>query len=276
MKNLFKYYVVLFAVSFLQHQAFAQQVVIPTCKNNFVVIAHRGNHVNAPENTLMAYQHAIDEGVDYIEIDLRTTKDSQLVIMHDSKIDRMTDHQGYVKDFNLDALRQIIVRSKEHPEYGEHSIPTFTEVLQLCKNKINIYLDFKDASVAETYQKIIQEGMEKNIVVYINAPHQFTEWRTIAPQMPLMISLPKKVKTKQELIEVLKIFKVDLLDGNFDEYNEETVLAAKMLGVPIWADIQSSNEAADSWEKAISIGLKGLQTGHPKNLIEYLRAKNIR
>lgn len=253
----------------------AQNVIIPSCKNSFVIIAHRGNHVAAPENTLKAYQNAIDEGVDYIEIDLRTTKDSVLVVMHDSKIDRMTNSKGFVRDFLFDSLRQIKVRNADQPNWGEHLIPSFQEVLQLCKGKINIYLDFKEASVVATYEKIKSAGLEKNIVVYINSINQFKEWRTIAPDMPLIVSLPKKVKTKQEIIQLLNTFKVDILDGSFDEYNSETVNGATEKGIPIWADIQSPKEA-EFWDKALQIGLKGLQTDHPKELIDYLKSKNIR
>lgn len=253
----------------------AQKAIIPTCKNKFVIIAHRGNHVAAPENTLQAYQNAIEEGVDYIEIDLRTTKDSVLVIMHDSKIDRMTNSKGFVRDFLFDSLRQIKVRNADQPTWGEHIIPSFEEVLQLCKGKINIYLDFKEASVAATYESIKRAGMEKNMVVYINSITQFKEWRNIAPEMPLIVSLPQKIKTKQEIVELLSTFKVDILDGSFLEYNAETVNGATEKGIPIWADIQSPNEA-QFWNKAILIGLNGLQTDHPKELIDYLKSKNIR
>ncbi|HEX3024279.1 MAG TPA: hypothetical protein VHP12_03625, partial [Chitinophagaceae bacterium] len=140
---------------------------------------------------------------------------------------------------------------------------------------INIYLDFKEASVAAAYKEIINAGMEKNIVVYINEPHQFIEWRKIAPQMPLMISLPKEIKTGQEMIQLLNDYKADVLDGSYEEYNAATVLAAKEKNIPIWADIQSGDENT-RWEKALSLGLEGLQTDHPKALIEYLTKKGIR
>lgn len=259
----------------LQLDASAQTVSLPTCKHRFVVIAHRGNHINAPENTLAAYQDAIDAGADFVEIDLRTTKDSQLVIMHNSTIDQMTGLKGKIKDLMFDSLQQIKIREKQHPEWGLHNIPTFKEVLQLCKGKINIYLDFKEASVAAAYKEIINAGMEKNIVVYINEPHQFIEWRKIAPQMPLMISLPKEIKTGQEMIQLLNDYKADVLDGSYEEYNAATVLAAKEKNIPIWADIQSGDENT-RWEKALSLGLEGLQTDHPKALIEYLTKKGIR
>jgi glycerophosphoryl diester phosphodiesterase len=94
--------------------------------------------------------------------------------------------------------------------------------------------------------------------------------------MPLIVSLPKAVKTKAEMTQLLKTFKVDILDGDYDEYNEETVLAAKEMHIPIWADIQSSDEGSERWDKAIILGLAGLQTDHPGKLIEYLKLKGIR
>jgi glycerophosphoryl diester phosphodiesterase len=241
-----------------------------------IVIAHRGDHTNAPENTLAAYQHAIDAGVDYVEIDLRTTKDSQLVILHNSTVDKMTGYKGSVKDLLFDTLRKLNVKEELHPEWGVYQIPSFSEVLKLCKGKINIYLDFKAASVEAAYKEILLAGMQNNMVVYINELHQFTEWRKLAPQMPLIVSLPKAVKTKPEMTQLLKTFTVDVLDGNYDEYNEETVLAAKEMHIPVWADIQSSDEGANRWDKALKLGLAGLQTDHPGKLIEYLKLKGLR
>lgn len=267
---------VFFIIILLPFVCFAQTVSLPSSKHHFIVIAHRGDHTNAPENTLAAYQHTIEDGADFVEIDLRTTKDNQLVIMHNATIDHMTGNTGEIKDFNFNALRAIKVREALHPEWGSHLIPTFKEVLQLCKGKINIYLDFKDASVEQTYKEIVAAGMENNIVVYINEPHQFDEWGTIAPNMPLMISLPKAIKTKPEMLQLLSTFNIDILDGDYTEYNAETVLAAKEKQVPIWADIQSAGEGPVQWNAALSIGLAGLQTDHPKALIDFLIAKGIR
>jgi glycerophosphoryl diester phosphodiesterase len=254
----------------------AQVAPPPATKHKTIVISHRGDHTHAPENTLAAYQNTIEDGADFVEIDLRTTKDSQLVIMHNATIDHMTAQQGEIKSFTLDSLRKIKVREPLHLEWGVHTIPTFKEVLQLCKGKINIYLDFKEASVAQTYQEIIDAGMENHVVVYINAPHQFEEWRTIAPNMPLMISLPKAVKTTAEMNEVLHTFDIDILDGDYTEYNAETVAAATQKHVPIWADVQSKEEGPDQWNAALKLGLAGLQSDHPKELIQFLIKKGIR
>lgn len=269
------FFVVLFFTISMFYNGFSQRPILPQSKHAFIVVAHRGNHTNAPENTLLAYQDAINVGVDFVEIDLRTTKDSQLVIMHNATIEHMTGVKGSVKDFLLDSLRLIKVREETHPEWGLHAIPTFKEVLQLCKGRVNIYLDFKEASVAAAFNEIKMAGMENNIVVYINAPQQFIDWRKVAPKMPLMISLPNAIVTEQAMLSLLDTYKVDVLDGNYNEYTIEMVLAAKEKKVLIWADIQSADDESH-WDKALGIGLNGLQTDHPEALIKYLKTKGKR
>ncbi|MCA6440935.1 MAG: glycerophosphodiester phosphodiesterase family protein [Sediminibacterium sp.] len=253
----------------------AQTNKLPKAKHNFIVVAHRGDHTEAPENTLLAYQNAIKAGADYVEIDLRTTKDSQLVIMHDASLMRMAGLNKKVQECIYDSIKNLLIRDVNHPEWGSHKIPGFEEVLKLCKGKINIYLDFKDASVEQAYKAIVAHKMEKHVVVYINAPQQFIDWRRIAPAMPLMISLPKKIATKSMMDSVLTKYPIDILDGNYNEYTIETVQASQARGIPIWADIQGRDED-QHWLTALSLGINGLQTDHPKALIDFLKNQKKR
>ncbi|MCF8340563.1 MAG: glycerophosphodiester phosphodiesterase family protein [Chitinophagaceae bacterium] len=271
-------FIILFVSLFAINESNAQTTKLPLVRHHhkFIVIAHRGDHTNAPENTIAAYKNAIKIGADFIEVDLRTTKDSQLVVMHDATINRMTGINGSIHNMTFDSLKKLEVRESKHPEWGYHVIPTFQEVLKLSKRKINIYLDFKNASAKATYNEIVASGMENNVIVYINNPNQFTDWRNVAPNIPLMISLPGKVKTKEALFQVLEKNQTDLLDGNYNEYNAETVAAAKEKNIPIWADIQSVDENPTLWDKALNLSLQGLQTDHPKALIDYLKKKGIR
>src|SRR5689334_8630502 len=66
--------------------------------NKLIVIAHRGDHTTAPENTLKAFSDAIAAGVDYVEVDVRASSDGEFVVMHDATIDRMTTSHGKVGD----------------------------------------------------------------------------------------------------------------------------------------------------------------------------------
>jgi glycerophosphoryl diester phosphodiesterase len=249
---------------------------LPALRHHFVVVSHRGDHTHAPENTLAAYRNAIVAGADYVEIDLRTTVDSQLVIMHDASVNRMTNDSGLVKNMTWEKLHSLNVRDRAHPEWGEEEIPLFGQVLDLCKGKIYIYLDFKNADPAASWREIVKRGMERDVLVYINAPHQFLEWRKVAPAMPLMVSLPANVRNADSLIAFLAKYHPDVLDGDFDEYTPEMIKAAAALGVMVLPDIQRPGENATLWDNALLNGLEGLQTDHPGDLVNYLKGKGMR
>ena len=69
------------------------------------VWAHRGASGYAPENTLAAFQKAVDLGADGVELDIQLTKDDQIVVIHDETIDRTSDGKGWIKDYTLEELR---------------------------------------------------------------------------------------------------------------------------------------------------------------------------
>ncbi|WP_183556535.1 glycerophosphodiester phosphodiesterase family protein [Mucilaginibacter sp. SP1R1] len=248
----------------------------PASKHQFIVAAHRGDHVIYPENTLAAYQEAIKNEADYVEIDLRTTKDGELVSMHDANVGRMTNGKGLIKDLTLDELEQLQVKSKDTASNETYRIPTFKQILQLCKSKINIYLDFKAADPAAAYRMIKQYGMEKQVLVYINSTNQFTGWRKAAPKMPLMLSLPDSVKNVAGMESFINKYHADILDGNYSQYTAGMVKFAAGKHIPVWPDIQSAGEGAADWDKALAVGLSGLQTDHPAALVRYLKEKGLR
>lgn len=258
------------------HFVKAQPAKIPLSRHKAIVIAHRGDHTEAPENTLQAYQNAIRNGADYVEIDLRTTRDGQLVIMHDGTINRMTNGTGTVREHSLAELRSLVVADRNHPEWPGSVIPTFAEVLQTCRKKIRIYLDFKDADVAQTLAELKKYRMEKSLIVYINAPQQFKDWRALAPQIPLMLSLPDSIKTPQALTGFLNEYGPDILDGDHSDYTAEMVATANAKGVQVWPDIQSASEGPQDWGPALEKGFTGLQTDHPRLLVQYLQQKGRR
>ena len=249
---------------------------LPLSKHKFIVIAHRGDHVIYPENTLEAYEEAIKNEADYVEIDLRTTKDGELVSMHDGTVDRMSNVKGAVKDLTLAELQGISIKNKDSTSTKIYRIPTFKQILKLCRNRINIYLDFKEADPELAYRMIKSYGMEKQVLVYINSKAQYTGWRKAAPKMPLMLSLPDSVKSVPAMQSFISQYQPDLLDGGYNQYTNEMVAFAAENKLPVWPDIQSKGEGSADWDKALDKNLSGLQTDHPKALVSYLKAKRLR
>lgn len=110
-------------------------------KSDYVMIfAHRGDWRNAPENSLLAYKNCIDRGLDGIEVDCQMTKDSVIVMMHDTTLDRTTTGHGKVSDYTLKELKNLFLRFPIGV-VTRQKIPTFDEVLELCKGKILIQVD---------------------------------------------------------------------------------------------------------------------------------------
>jgi glycerophosphoryl diester phosphodiesterase len=261
--------IVLFSIQLNSQQLTGKK--LPSAKNKIMVIAHRGDHTLAPENSLLSIQNAIKDGADYVELDIRTTQDSQLVLMHDATVDRMTNGHGKIAEMKFDSIRNLKLYNKNVPISDTLLVPTFEEALAICKNKINIYLDFKNADVKKVYEAIQAAHMQDQMVVYINTPMQYVEWRKQVPSMPLILSLSAKVKDSTEMFKYLSSVNIDILDGNWNEYTQETVRASLSKGVPVWADMQAAIEDEAYWNKGIELGLSGIQTDHPKELIQYLK-----
>lgn len=246
---------------------------LPHAKNGFIVIAHRGSHNDVPENTREAIKRAIKNGADYVEIDLRTTKDGYLVLLHDETVDRMTDGSGKIKDLTLDEVKKLNVQNKEKPSGKKYRIPEFSEILKLCRNKINIYLDFKDADVAQTWQQVKEAGMEKQVAVYISSIPAYKQWRSLAPGIPVITSAIDKVKNKEQLSFFLSQASIQVLDNI---YEKDMIAAANDNNTAVWLDVESDKENENTWKEAMDKGIQGLQTDHPKELIAYLKKNNLR
>lgn len=122
------------------------------------IIAHRGASYYEPENTLRAYKRAMGMGADFIEVDVRITKDKELVIMHDDDVSRTTNGKGLVKNFTLEELKKLDVGLGE-------KIPTLEEVIKLVKNKINLVVEIKEPGTEmEIIKKIEESNLENTIL----------------------------------------------------------------------------------------------------------------
>jgi len=101
------------------------------CRN----FAHRGFSGKYPENTMLAFEKAIEVGCEGIEFDVHFSKDGKLVIVHDETIDRTSNQNGFVKDLTYEELCQADFSYKFQKEYGFQRIPTLEEYLELVKDK---------------------------------------------------------------------------------------------------------------------------------------------
>lgn len=137
---------------------------------NTKVWAHRGASGYAPENTLESFKLAAEMKADGVELDVQLTKDNELVVIHDEKIDRTSNKRGFVRDYTLEELKSFNFNNNNE-KYPYAEIPTLKEVYELLKPynmKINVELKtgiFFYDGIEEKVLKLAKEmGMEDRII----------------------------------------------------------------------------------------------------------------
>lgn len=236
--------------------------------NKIYVIAHRGAHQGIPENSLPAYQKAIDLGCDFVEIDVRTTKDGKFVSVHNSTIDNYTTaKKGSVKDLTLAELKSVDIGEKLGEEWKNTRIPTFEEILDLCKGKIGVYLDLKDAPVPELMSIIRKYNMENDIIWYIPYPY-LMELENVDSLFGNSFIMPDP-QNEKKLKSMLAKLKPNVVATDLGELTQRFVAESHKSGAMVFVDEKDGSKA--EWEKIISWGTDGIQTDKPDELIGFLK-----
>ncbi|MCD2501350.1 glycerophosphodiester phosphodiesterase [Clostridium sp. NSJ-145] len=134
--------------------------------------AHRGFSSKYPENTLLAFEKAIEVGVDGMEFDVQLTKDGEIVIIHDETIDRTSNGSGRVKDFTYEELLQYDFSASFTGQFGYIKIPLLREYFDLVKDteiisnielKNSVY-DYEDLE-EKVYELIVEYGLDKKVII---------------------------------------------------------------------------------------------------------------
>lgn len=159
------------------------------------VFAHRGASAYAPENTLSAFKLAINQNADGIELDVTLTADGQVVVIHDTSIDRTTTGKGQVKFMDLSTLRQFDAGSWFGPAYAGECIPTLNEVLELIGDKVIINIEIQpfNSSLRHTTEKVASlvahHGLENTIIFSSFNPRALNQIHRQLPTVPIGILL---------------------------------------------------------------------------------------
>ena len=125
------------------------------------IIAHRGFEKNYPENTLIAFQAAMDAGVAMIELDVTLSRDRKLVVIHDATLERTTNGHGPVHDYTLEELKQLDAGSWFHTDFAEQRLPELGEVLKLVDGRVITNIEIKSNAYEPHHPP---DAIEKQVV----------------------------------------------------------------------------------------------------------------
>ncbi len=154
---------------------------------DFMIIAHRGASAYAPENTVAAFDLALQLGCRHLELDIDFTSDGHIVVMHDDTVDRTTNGTGPVGSHTLAELRALDAGSWFGTQFAGERIPTFAEVLERYQGRVHIHTEIKGraAHLAPCTADVVRQyGMTDHVTVTSFQKPRLEEIRAYAPELP--------------------------------------------------------------------------------------------
>ena len=153
------------------------------------IVAHRGLAEGMPENTIAAFRQSVERGLNIIELDVRTTRDGHLVILHDVTLDRSTDCSGLLADYSFDRIRSCDAGSPAHP--GER-IPTLAEALEFAQHRpVRLLLDIKPGtSVQDVLKEVRGHRSETKVILGLRSAVDVAHVRSEAPDVTTLAFTP--------------------------------------------------------------------------------------
>ena len=244
-----------------------------------LVAAHRATNPNYPENSLAAIAESIRIGVDIVEIDIRKSKDGELVIMHDKTIDRTTNGTGKVDDFTLAELKEF--KLKLGNDVTNEQIPTFEEVLQLTKGKMLLDVDFKlegEAAVKQTFELIEKYGMEDQILFFLYDYPETAQYQKLNKDIKIM----PRAYSRKDIRNIRKLEDISIIHIDDSYYRNGTMRRLIKSGYRVWINALGKHDRMETEAKNSGFDalltrkyVNVIQTDLPEELISYLRSRNL-
>ncbi|EJG00721.1 glycerophosphodiester phosphodiesterase [Flavobacterium sp. F52] len=182
-------------------------------------IAHRGAKAYEPENTLQAFQKALDLNSDGIELDVHLSSDGYLIVIHDETIDRTTNGKGLVNDFTLAELKSFLID-------GKYQIPTLNEVFDLVNKKCFVNIELKGLETAPKVVSLIEEYISEKDWKYEHFIISSFDWNMLEETSNLNPNISIGVLTEENIDTALAFaekIKAKAIHPDFQLLNAENV-----------------------------------------------------
>jgi glycerophosphoryl diester phosphodiesterase len=233
------------------------------------VIAHRGISGRYPENTLLAFQHAIDAKADWIELDVHTTADGVVIVSHDSKADRCTDGNGHFHVMTLEQVKKLDAGSWFDPQFAGLRIPTLEETLDFMGDgRIRICFEIKGEGTgsylrtARATVEILQKRGFLRHAVISSFNHEVL--RAVKTWVPLLATSLDPTpqdgsRTPWELCQQVLRYNINAMQHTYETLTPEIIDEAHQHGFSLWA--WTVNDP-DDMRKIVALEPDAIMTDH--------------
>ncbi len=240
------------------------------------VIAHRGFSRAAPENTLAAVRAAIDVGADMAEIDVTLTSDGQVVVIHDTTLERTTNGGGEVLQFSLADLRQLDAGSWFSRSFAGEPIPTLDAMLAEVDDRILLNVEIKSEAVGlgvveKVAAAIRARGMTNEVVVSSFSPTALEKMHRLAPEIRTAVLYNIDLHVGMDAVEIVTGVGASAFNIKRVRLTPEMLRRCHENGTPV--AVYTVNKKRHM-RKTIKLGVDAIFTDHPDRLLEVLAKRD--
>ncbi|MEN2414178.1 glycerophosphodiester phosphodiesterase [Flavobacterium mesophilum] len=222
-------------------------------------IAHRGAKAYEPENTLQAFQKALDLHSDGIELDVHLSSDGHIIVIHDETIDRTTNGKGLINTFSLSEIKSFLIDEK-------YQIPTLNEVFDLVDKKCLINIELKGLGTAPKVVRLIEEYISEKKWNYNNFIISSFDWNMLQETSSLNPNIPIGVLTEENIEDALAFaesIKAKAIHPDFQLLNKENVQQIQEKGFLVFPWTVNSDEDI---QKVKSYKANGIISDNPDKI----------
>lgn len=187
------------------------------------IVCHKGANAVAPENTYASAQQCLDWGMDYVEIDVRTSKDGVLYLLHDPTLERTTNGQGYLHEQTSTYLDTLDAGSWFHVDFADQRLPRLEPFLRWIKGKAKIFFDVKAADPQQLIDLVYATGFERDCFFWSGSNVWAKELRRLDPTLALKVN----VKTVADVERVHAEFQADIVEVGLANVNQALLDACR-------------------------------------------------
>jgi glycerophosphoryl diester phosphodiesterase len=228
------------------------------------IACHRGANEYAPENTKAAAQKCIEWGVDYIEIDVRTSKDGVLYIMHDPWVNRTTNGQGMLRQLTSEEIDQLDAGSWFDPRFAGEKVPRLEPYLRWIKGKAKVYFDVKDADLPQLIHLVYDVGLENDSFFWFENPRKADEFRRLDKRLPLKMNARNVQQIDQAQKKGANI--IEVAPRNF---TPEMLAACRQRGLKLM--VYEPNKNLDTFRRIVELGADMVNLNHADAFLQVQR-----
>lgn len=233
------------------------------------VVGHRGNVKFTPENTIPAFQKAIELGCDLVEIDVRESRDGHLVVMHDAAVNRTTNGTGRIEDLTLQEIKQLDAGSWFSPEFADTRVPTLDEALEYMKGKILPDIDFKAGSPDKLIRALEKHGFLGKVTLYCGDWDMLAQTQKLTDRLYWRPTVPKGWIGLSILIDQ---FDPPIVNIDWEQFTERLIREVHLAGKKSFLNtMQHDTEWA--MNRVINTLPDYIQSDHVDILMPMLRSK---